>query len=227
MQALIIEDDPTIADFVARGVSAAGHRMDTAGSAEEAREALASRSYDVLVVDIMLPGQDGLSFIEQQRASGLRTPILILSARHSVDDRIRGIRTGGDDYMVKPFSLSELLVRLEALVRRSVGITESMEIRVADLEIDVLGRRCKRQGTEVELQPREFDLLVLLARNPDRVLSKSLILERIWDYHFDPQTNVVDVLVSRLRKKVDRDFQPRLIHTVRGLGYVLRIPTER
>lgn len=224
MRALIVEDDPTIAGFVARGMAAAGHRMDIAASAEEAREALASRSYDVLVVDLMLPGEDGLSFIEAQRTAGLKTPILILSARHSVEDRIRGIRTGGDDYLVKPFSLSELQVRLEALVRRSAGVAESMEIRVGDLTVDVLGRRCKRQGQDVDLQPREFDLLVLLARSPDRVLSKSLILEKVWDYHFDPQTNVVDVLVSRLRKKVDRDFEPKLIHTVRGLGYVLRSP---
>ncbi len=180
--------------------------------------------YDVMVVDRMLPGLDGLSIVETVRKSGDRTPILILSALGEVDDRVEGLRKGGDDYLVKPFAFSELEARLEALIRR--GRTEVAETRlqVADLEMDLLARRVRRAGQEIELQPREFRLLEYLMRHSGQVVTRTMLLEKVWDYHFDPQTNVIDVHISRLRRKIDRDFDPPLIETVRGAGYALREP---
>ncbi len=232
MRILVIEDDPTIARYLKKGLSETGYRVDHLSTAEEALGAATLNEYDVLVVDLMLPGKDGLWLIEELRNRHVGTPIMILSARQSVDDRITGLRTGGDDYLTKPFSFSELQARLEALIRRSTrgagrhdgshGNRPVTSLAEGDIELDLLSRKVHRQGTVVELQPREFSLLEFFLRHPGQVLTKTMILEHVWSYDFDPQTNVVDVLVSRLRSKIDRDFEPRVIHTVRGVGYVFR-----
>ena len=222
MRVIVVEDDPKISEFVARGLREAGYAVDTAGSAEEAVGPLGSEPYDAAVVDIMLPGMDGLTLIEQLRGAGVTTPILVLSARRSVDDRVEGFVRGGDDYLTKPFSFSELLVRIQALIRRTSQTTTPTTLSYSDLTMDLLSRSVQRAGTQIDLQPREFSLLEYLLRNAGRVISKTMIMEHVWDYDFDPQTNVVDVLVSRLRSKVDKSFDAKLIHTVRGVGYVLR-----
>ena len=179
--------------------------------------------YDAMVVDIMLPGMDGLTLIENLRSEGVNTPVLILSAKHSVDDKIRGFQKGGDDYLTKPFSFSELLVRIQALMRRSTMAKPSNALAVEDLKLDLMTREVTRADREISLQPREFALLEYLMRNAGNVVSKTMILEHVWDYHFDPQTNVVDVLVHRLRNKIDRGFEKSLIQTIRGVGYVLKV----
>lgn len=223
MRILVVEDDPKIAQYLRKGLGEAGYRVDHLESAEEGLSAASLESYDVLVVDLMLPGKDGFQLIEELRGRGVATPILILSARQSVDDRVRGIRAGGDDYMTKPFSFSELQVRVEALIRRTRMSGGSPAIlATGDITMDLLSREVTRQGTRLDLQPREFSLLEFFLRHPGQVLTKTMILEHVWSYDFDPQTNVVDVLVSRLRGKVDRDFEPRVIHTIRGVGYVYR-----
>ncbi|MGB9627815.1 MAG: winged helix-turn-helix domain-containing protein, partial [Thermodesulfobacteriota bacterium] len=178
--------------------------------------------YDAAIIDIMLPKCDGLSVIEELRRQKKNTPVIILSAKRSVDDRIKGLQTGGDDYLTKPFSFSELLARIQALIRRASGASEPTRLVAGDLTIDLLRREVTREGKKIDLQPREFALLEYLIRNSNRVVSKSMILEHIWDYHFDPQTDVVDVLVCRLRSKVDRGFEKKMIHTIRGVGYVLK-----
>jgi len=244
---LIVEDDAKIAQFLKKGLTEAGYRADHLGTAEEALGAATLNEYDALVVDLMLPGKDGLWLIGEIRDRRVATPILILSARQTVDDRISGLRAGGDDYLTKPFSFAELHARVEALIRRSQmgdhassgghpgsgsggrggatpggnahGVTALAE---GDIEVDLLSRRVNRQGTAIDLQPREFSLLEFFLRHPGQVLTKTMILEHVWSYDFDPQTNVVDVLVSRLRGKIDRDFEPKVIHTVRGVGYVYR-----
>jgi DNA-binding response OmpR family regulator len=170
----------------------------------------------------MLPGLDGISLIEELRRQKINTPVLILSAKRSVDDRVRGLQRGGDDYLTKPFAFSELLARVQALIRRAAGTTEPSRLIVGDLSVDLLKRKVIRAGKNIDLQPREFSLLEYLMRNADRIVSKTMILEHVWDYHFDPQTNVVDVLVCRLRNRVDRDFPEKLIHTIRGVGYVIK-----
>lgn len=222
MHILVLEDDEKISQFVARGLREAGYAVDRFDRAEDALPQLAEGSYDAAVIDIMLPGMDGLELIEQVRGRGVSTPILVLSAKRSVEDRVSGFTRGGDDYLTKPFSFSELLVRIQALIRRSSQSTASTSLSVGGVEMDLLGRRVTRGGVEIELQPREFSLLEYFLRNPDRVLSKTMIMEHVWDYDFDPQTNVVDVLVSRLRSKIDKDFDVKLIHTVRGVGYVFK-----
>lgn len=222
MRVLIVEDDSKIAQFVRRGLEEVGYHVDHQADAESAVPLLADGEYDAAVVDIMLPGMDGLSMIETLRERGVDTPILILSARRSVDDRVLGFRKGGDDYLTKPFSFSELLVRLQALIRRASKSAQPTTLDVADLHVDLLSREVVRAGESMTLQPREFALLEYFIRNPGRVLSKTMIMEHVWDYDFDPQTNVVDVLVSRLRSKIDKGFPRKLIHTVRGVGYVLR-----
>jgi DNA-binding response OmpR family regulator len=222
MHILVLEDDEKISQFVARGLREAGFAVDQFERAEDALPQLAEGSYDAAIVDIMLPGMDGLELIEQIRGRGVSTPILVLSAKRSVEDRVSGFTRGGDDYLTKPFSFSELLVRVQALIRRSSQTSTPTSLNVGGVEMDLLGRRVSREGTEIELQPREFSLLEYFLRNPDRVLSKTMIMEHVWDYDFDPQTNVVDVLVSRLRSKIDKDFETRLIHTVRGVGYVFK-----
>ena len=222
MHALLIEDDDTIADFVARGLREAGFAVDRAADGAEGLDAALAQTYDVAVVDVMLPRRDGLSVIEELRRKGVITPVLILSAKRSVDDRVRGLQAGGDDYLTKPFAFAELLARVQALVRRASRTPEPTTLTVEDLVLDLLSRRVTRAGAVVDLRPREFALLEYLMRNAGKVISKTMILSHVWEYNFDPQTNIVDVLVSRLRDKIDRAFEPKLIHTVRGVGYVLR-----
>jgi two-component system OmpR family response regulator len=224
VRALIVEDDATIAEFVAKGLREAGFAVDTAGDGEAGLRLALAAPYDVAVIDLMLPGLDGLGLIQAMRARGARTPVLILSARHSVDDRVRGLELGGDDYLTKPFAFAELLARVQALVRRASGAPASSTLTVGDLSLDLLSRRATRGGRELPpLRPREFALLEYLMRNAGRVVSKTMILAHVWDYSFDPRTNVVDVLVFRLRDKIDKGFDPKLIHTERGMGYVLKV----
>jgi len=219
---LLIEDDDTIAEFVARGLREAGFAVGRVSDGAEGLAAEIDQAYDVAVVDVMLPRRDGLSVIEELRRKGVMTPVLILSARQTVDDRVRGLQAGGDDYLTKPFAFAELLARVQALVRRASRTPEPTTLTVEDLVLDLLSRRVSRGGTLVDLRPREFALLEYLMRNTGKVVSKTMILSHVWEYNFDPQTNIVDVLVSRLRDKVDRPFETKLIHTVRGVGYVLR-----
>ena len=222
MRALLIEDDPTLAEFVAQGLREAGFVVDAATDGEHGLRTALATPFDVAVIDLMLPRRDGLSIIETMRARDVRTPVLILSARHTVDDRVRGLQAGGDDYLVKPFAFAELLARVRALVRRATPASEPTRLVVGDLTLDLLTRRVERASAVLDLRPREFALLEYLMRHPGQVLSKTMILSHVWGYSFDPNTNVVDVLVSRLRDKLDRPFPVRMLHTVRGVGYVLR-----
>jgi two-component system OmpR family response regulator len=220
MRILVVEDDKKIATFVVNGLKQSGYAADHAADGESGLITAQSISYDAAVVDIMLPKLDGLSLIQQLRAKGVRMPILILSAKASVDDRVKGLQAGGDDYLTKPFAFSELLARIQALIRRSTQATEPTRLVVGDLTLDLLTRDVRRGEERIELQPREFALLEYLMRNANRTVTKTMILEHIFDYSFDPQTNVVDVLVHRLRSKVDKDRG--MLHTIRGIGYVLR-----
>src|SRR5216684_2310070 len=204
MRALIIEDDQTIADFVGRGLRESGFAVDHAADGDEGLEAALQQPYDVAIVDLMLPKRDGLAVIDTLRRRGLTTPVLILSARRSVDDRVRGLQAGGDDYLTKPFAFAELLARVQALVRRASLSPEPTSLTIGDLSLDLLTRKVARAGTSIDLRPREFALLEYLMRNAGKVVSKTMILSHVWDYNFDPQTNIVDVLVSRLRDKIDR-----------------------
>ena len=222
MRILLVEDDSKIASFVQNGLLQAGFNVDSVEDGQQALDMALSVPYDAAVVDIMLPKRDGLSLIGTLRQRGIETPILILSARHTVDDRISGLRQGADDYMVKPFIFAELLARVRALVRRSFKTAEINRITCGDLEVDLLSREVRRCGRLIDLQPKEYALLEYLLRNRGRTVSKTMIMEQIWDFHFDPQTNVVDVLICRLRNKIDKDFPEKLIHTIRGIGYVLR-----
>ncbi|HEY7172163.1 MAG TPA: response regulator transcription factor [Vicinamibacterales bacterium] len=222
MRSLIIEDDQTIADFVARGLREAGFAVDLAADGEAGLELASNEPYDVAIVDLMLPKKDGLSVIDELRRRGRSTPVLILSARRSVDDRVRGLQAGGDDYLTKPFAFAELLARVQALVRRATRSPEPTTLTVGDLALDLLTRRVTRGETPIELRPREFALLEYLMRNAGKVVSKTMILSHVWEYNFDPQTNIVDVLVSRLRDKIDRPFETKMLQTKRGVGYVLR-----
>jgi two-component system, OmpR family, response regulator len=222
MRALVVEDDAAIAEFVGRGLREAGFAVDVAADGEAGLNAAIKQPYDVAIVDVMLPRRDGLSLIETLRQRGGTTPVLILSARREIDDRVRGLQAGGDDYLTKPFAFAELLARVQALVRRATRTPEPTSLSVEDLALDLLSRRVTRAGHVLDLRPREFALLEYLMRNTGRVVSKTMILSHVWAYNFDPQTNIVDVLVSRLRDKVDRPFEKKLLHTVRGVGYVLR-----
>lgn len=222
MRILIIEDDQKIASFIEKGLREAGFSVDRCADGKAGLDRVMTFSYDAAVVDLMLPGLDGLSVIETMRAENVNTPVLILSAKQSVDDRIQGLQRGGDDYMVKPFSFSELLARLQALIRRDKKNTQPMLLRVGDLEMDLLKHEVYRNGEKIELPAKEYSLLEYMMRHPGIVLSKTSILERVYDYAFDPQTNVVDVLVCRLRNKVDKEYDDKMIHTVRGVGYVLK-----
>jgi len=222
MRVLVVEDDKKIAAFVMNGLRQAGFAVDHASDGEEGLHLALHESYDAAVIDIMLPKLDGLSLIDALRRSGVATPVLILSARRTVDDRVKGLEAGGDDYLTKPFAFSELLARVQALIRRSTGSTAATNLKAGELTMDLLTRRVVRAGEEIDLQPKEFSLLEYFMRNPGRVVSKTLIMEHIYDYSFDPQTNVVDVLVCRLRNKLDKDFDKKMIQTIRGVGYVLK-----
>jgi DNA-binding response OmpR family regulator len=220
---LVAEDDSVIAEFVAQGLREAGYAVDISETGTDALQTAHEGSYDAAVIDVMLPGLDGLALIERLRAKHVKLPVLILSARRSVDDRVKGLQAGGDDYLTKPFAFAELLARVQALLRRAGGAAEPTRLALGDLTLDLLTRRVERSGKPLDLRPREFALLEYLMRHPGRVLSKTMILSHVWGYNFDPGTNVVDVLVSRLRDKVDRGFDRKLIHTVRGAGYVLKL----
>jgi len=222
MKALLVEDDATIAEFVGRGLREAGFAVDREADGDSGLAAASRGQYDVAIVDLMLPKRDGLALIEELRGRGVTTPVLILSARRSVDDRVRGLQSGGDDYLTKPFAFAELLARVQALVRRATRAPEPTTLTVEDITLDLLSRRVTRHATPIDLRPREFALLEYLMRNAGKVVSKTMILSHVWEYNFDPQTNIVDVLVSRLREKIDRPFEKKLLHTVRGVGYVLR-----
>jgi len=220
MRILVVEDDPKIASFIAKGLKQAGYAVDRCADGQEALVLAQTTPYDAAVVDVMLPKLDGLSFIQRLRSQKIRVPVIILSAKASVDDRIKGLQAGGDDYLTKPFAFSELTARLHALIRRATQTTEPTRLTVGDLTMDLLTRTVTRAGQEVELQAREFALLEHLMRQAGRTVTKTMILEHIFDYSFDPQTNVIDVLVHRLRAKIDPD-KTRL-HTIRGVGYALR-----
>jgi two-component system, OmpR family, response regulator len=222
MRALLVEDDATIAEFVSRGLREAGFAVDHAVDGDAGLTSALHQPYDVAIVDVMLPKRDGLALIDDLRRRGVTTPVLILSARRSVDDRVRGLQAGGDDYLTKPFAFAELLARVQALVRRATRTPEPTTLTIEDVSLDLLSRRVTREGKVLDLRPREFALLEYLMRNPGRVVSKTMILSHVWEYTFDPQTNIVDVLVSRLREKLDKPFGKKLLHTVRGVGYVLR-----
>ncbi|MGC8605459.1 MAG: winged helix-turn-helix domain-containing protein [Desulfomonilaceae bacterium] len=222
MRILLVEDDEKIASMIVKGLKQASFAVDHAVNGENGLYLALTEPYDACVIDIMLPKLDGFSLIEQIRRNKINTPVIILSAKRSVDDRVKGLQKGSDDYLVKPFAFSELLARVQALIRRANPSTLSTRLILADLHMDLLTREILRGGRKIDLQPREFALLEYLMRNPGRVVSKTMILEHVWDYNFDPQTNVVDVLVCRLRNKVDKDFEHKLIHTIRGVGYVLK-----
>jgi two-component system, OmpR family, response regulator len=222
MRVLIVEDDLTIAGFLVKGFREAGFAVDHAADGEAGAHLASTVPYDVAIVDLMLPKLDGLSLIQRLRDQRIRTPVIILSAKHTVDDRVKGLESGGDDYLTKPFAFSELLARVQALIRRSSGTADSTRLAVGDLVMDLIARRVTREGREIALRPREFALLEYLMRNAGRVVSKTMILSHVWDYNFDPGTNVVDVLVFRLRDKIDRGFERKMLQTVRGIGYVLQ-----
>jgi len=222
MRILVVEDDKKIASFLLKGLKQSGFAADHAANGEDGLHLASATPYDAAVIDIMLPKLDGLSLVQQLRKQKVNLPVLILSAKASVDDRVKGLQSGGDDYLVKPFSFTELLARIQALIRRSSGATEPTTLTVGDLSLNLVTREVTRGGRSIELQAREFSLLEYLLRNAGKVVPKALIMEHVWDYSFDPQTNVVDVVVCRLRNKIDRDFEKKMIHTMRGVGYVLK-----
>lgn len=222
MRVLLIEDDRVIANFIAKGMKQAGFSIDHVSDGVSGLDKALDGRYDIAIIDIMLPQLDGLSVIRRLRGKKLNLPIIILSAKRSVDDRIDGLRHGGDDYLTKPFSFSELLARVDALLRRANNIVESTSLSIQDLSLDLLARTVIRAGKKIDLQPKEFALLEYLIRNTGHVVSKTMIMERVWDYNFDPGTNVVEARISKLRDKVDKGFTTHLIHTVRGLGYVVK-----
>jgi two-component system OmpR family response regulator len=224
MRILIVEDDKKIASFIEKGLKAAGFAVDHAPDGQEGLDLALSEPYDAAIVDLMLPKKDGLSVIETLRREKINTPVIILSAKGSIDDRVKGLQTGGDDYLTKPFAFSELLARVQALIRRSTGASEPTRLSVGDVSIDLLSRQVRRDGKIIDLQPLEFSLLEYLMRNVGRVVSKTMIMEHVWDYNFDPQTNVVEARVCRLRDKIDKGYPEKLIHTIRGAGYVLKKP---
>jgi two-component system OmpR family response regulator len=222
MKILVVEDNERVAQFVAKGLRETGHAVDHAATGRDGLFYASSEKYDVIVMDRMLPGGiDGLAIVEALRTTGNKTPILILSALAEVDDRIRGLRAGGDDYLTKPFVFGELAARLDALVRRSQGTDARATLEVGDLRMDLLAHKVTRAGKPIVLKPREFSLLEFLLRHAGQVVTRTMLLESVWEYHFDPQTNVVDVHISKLRQKIDAGFEPALLQTVRGVGYRL------
>jgi two-component system, OmpR family, response regulator len=222
MRILLVEDDRVISSFVAKGLEEAGFVVDHASNGEDGLHLALTGAYDVAIIDLMLPKLDGLSLITELRRQQPATPVMILSAKRSVDDRVKGLQTGSDDYLTKPFAFSELLARVQALIRRATGTPEATKLAVGELTMDLLAKEVMRSGQKIELQPREFALLEYLMRNAGRVVSRTMIMEHVWDYNFDPQTNVVDARMSKLRDKIDRNFEKKLIHTVRGAGYILK-----
>jgi two-component system OmpR family response regulator len=222
MRILLIEDDQIIANFIQKGMKEAGFAIDHFDDGSIGLHAALTQEYDVGILDLMLPSLDGLSILDRLRKEQKNLPIIILSAKRSVDDRINGLRHGGDDYLIKPFSFSELLARVESLLRRAQHIIEPTSLSFQDLSLDLLARTVVREGIKIDLQPKEFALLEYLVRNAGHVVSKTMIMERVWDYNFDPGTNVVEARISKLREKIDKDFATPLIHTIRGLGYVLK-----
>lgn len=222
MRLLVIEDDSKIASFIVNGLKQNSFGVDAAADGERGLDLACTVSYDCIVLDLMLPKLDGLSLLRQLRKEKVNTPVLILSAKATVDDRVKGLQAGGDDYLTKPFAFSELLARVQALIRRATHTVEPTTLTAAGVTLDLLAREVRREGRTIELQSREFSLLELLMRTPGRVVTKTMILEHVWDYSFDPQTNVVDVLVHRLRAKLDKDFDVKLIQTIRGVGYVFK-----
>jgi two-component system OmpR family response regulator len=225
MRILLIEDDEKVGSLIARGLREEGFAVDRARDGEEGLRMGLKEPYDTAIVDIMLPKLDGLSLIEELRRQKVNTPILILSAKRSVDDRVRGLQTGSDDYLTKPFAFSELLARVQALIRRTTAVSEPNSLAVGDLSIDLITRVVKRGDKEIPLQPKEYALLEYLARNAGKVVSRTMIMEHVWDYNFDPMTNVVEARISKLRDKIDKDFGTKLLHTVWGAGYVLKETT--
>jgi len=224
MRILLIEDDVKVASLVARGLEDAGFAVDRAVDGEEGLRKALKDPYDTVIVDIMLPKLDGLSLIEDLRRKEINTPILILSAKRSVDDRVRGLQTGSDDYLTKPFAISELLARVQALIRRTNAVSEPNSLVVGDLSIDLITRVVQRGDKEIPLQPKEYALLEYLARNAGKVVSRTMIMEHVWEYNFDPMTNVVEARICKLRDKIDKDYDTKLLHTVWGAGYVLKEP---
>lgn len=227
MKILVVEDDRTAAQFLTKGLAEAGHVVDHARDGEAGLDMALGGSHDALIVDRMLPKRDGISMVEDLRRRGVETPVLFLSALGEVDQRIQGFEAGGDDYVVKPYALGELLARLAAVVRRRSPEAARPALRVGDLELDRRRRTATRAGRRIDLQPREFRLLEYLMENAGQAVTRTMLLENVWDYHFDPQTNVIDVHVSRLRAKIDRDFDEPLLHTVRGTGYMVQEPDPR
>ncbi len=222
MKVLIIEDDPVAADYLSKALRESSHVTDVVEDGARGLDRALHEHYDALIVDRMLPSLDGLSLIQRLRDKRKDTPVLIVSALGEVDERVRGLRAGGDDYLVKPYAFSELLARLEVLVHRRQGAAPETSLRVADLELDLMTRTAKRAGNPIELKPREFQILEYLMRHAGQVVTRTMLLEAVWDYHFDPQTNVIDVHISRLRQKIDRGYELQLLRTVRGAGYALR-----
>ena len=222
MRILLVEDDLKIASFIVKGLRATGYAVDHAPDGEEGLHLALTEPYDTAIIDIMLPKLNGLALIERIRKEKVNIPIIILSAKDSIDDRVKGLQTGGDDYLTKPFAFSELLARIQALIRRASGLAEPTRLTIGDLSMNLLTREVAREGRKIELKPIEFSLLEYLIRSTGRVVSKTMIMEHVWDYNFDPQTNVVEARICRLRDKIDRDFDKKLIHTIRGVGYVLK-----
>ena len=219
---LLIEDDQMIADFIVKGLREAGFCIDHVANGQDGLDRALNDGYDLAILDIMLPGLDGLSIIERMRQHKIETPVIILSAKRSIDDRVRGLQSGGDDYLIKPFSFSELLARIQAQLRRANSSVEASSLTMHDLSLDLLSRTVTREGKDIELQPKEFALLAYLMRNAGNIVSKTMIMERVWNYNFDPQTNIVEARISKLRENVDKNFACPLIHTIRGLGYTLK-----
>ena len=222
MRLLLVEDDLQIASFITKGLRQAGFAMDHAADGEDGLALALNEPYDAAIIDIMLPKLDGLTLIEELRRKKVNTPVIILSAKRSLDDRVKGLQTGSDDYLTKPFAFSELLARVRALIRRARGAAESTSLAVSDLSMNLLTREVKRGGKKIELQPREYAILEYLMHNWETVVSKTMILEHVWDYSFDPKTNVIEAHICKLRSKIDKDCEIKLIHTIRGVGYVLK-----
>ena len=222
MRILLVEDDSKTASFILKGLTQAGFAVDHAADGEEGLHMALDEDYDAAIIDLMLPKMDGLALIDKLRKQEINTPVIILSAKRSVDDRVRGLQMGGDDYLTKPFAFSELLARVQGLIRRSSGVSEPSTLTFGELSMNLLTREVIRDDIKIDLQPREFALLEYLMRNHGKVVSKTMIMEHVWNYNFDPQTNVVEARICRLRDKIDKGFQAKLIHTIRGVGYVLR-----